>query len=79
MEFLTILVLQVDNKSIVFLSNLYAQCGTQTHYLEIKSHMVYELSQSGASKSTTFQKQTKKSNTENNKNKKTVTDTLRDN
>ena len=33
---------------IVFLSNLYTKHGTQTHDPEIKSHMLYWMSQSGA-------------------------------
>ena len=33
---------------ILFLwSNLYVQCGTQTHDSKIKSHMFYQLSQPG--------------------------------
>ena len=33
---------------ILFLSNLYTQHGARTHNLEIKSHMLYWLSQPGA-------------------------------
>ena len=33
---------------ILFLSNLYTQCGAWTHNSETKSHMFYQLSQRGA-------------------------------
>ena len=37
-----------------FKSNLYTQCGAQTHDPEIKSHMLFQLSQSDALKWFTF-------------------------
>ena len=35
-------------KKILFLSNLYTQCGAQTHNPKIKSRMLHWLSQPGA-------------------------------
>lgn len=34
--------------SNIFVSNIYTQCGIRTHEPEIKSHILYGLSQSGA-------------------------------
>ena len=41
---------------ILFLNNLYTQCGAQTHNPEIKSHMPYQLSQPGTSEAHTHTK-----------------------
>ena len=48
-----------DKTSNIFVSNVYTRCGARTHDPKIKSRVLYQLSQPGKPKMTTFIKETK--------------------